>query len=189
MEQPAKSSDDFCLNFQPSWRLMTLAVFKALPLFAIAVAVTAAMYLKREDILHSIPDLIWYRMQDPEHTVEVASNVITALLMLLPILIITNTSYRIMSTKYELTSQYLRLQRGILSIKHDPIDLRTIRDMSSEYPFLLRILRLGNIVVYANDHTTPVLRLTGLSDCQNIYEKLRSAYYAKSVQQGVFVHR
>lgn len=79
------------------------------------------------------------------------------------------------STAFELTSQRLKIDSGILNRKHEELELYRVKDYTLERPFLLRMVGLGNITLHTSDATTPTVMLHAIADVQEVREKLRAA--------------
>jgi uncharacterized membrane protein YdbT with pleckstrin-like domain len=79
------------------------------------------------------------------------------------------------ATSYVLTSQRLRIRRGILNRRLDEIELFRVKDYVMEQPLLLRMLGLGNITLVTSDVTTPTLLIPAIPDVEDVREKLRTA--------------
>jgi uncharacterized membrane protein YdbT with pleckstrin-like domain len=79
------------------------------------------------------------------------------------------------STKYELTSQRLRITAGILDRKVDELELFRVRDYSMEQPILLRMVGLGNLTLITSDATTPTVVMRAIHGVEGVREKLRTA--------------
>ena len=79
------------------------------------------------------------------------------------------------STKYELTSQRLRITAGILDRKVDELELFRVRDYSMEQPILLRMVGLGNLTLITSDATTPTVVMKAIHGVESVREKLRTA--------------
>ena len=76
-------------------------------------------------------------------------------------------------TRYELTTQRLRVCRGILVRKHDEIGLHRIRDYKVRRPILGLFLGYGAIRIISRDPSMPVLDMTLVPDAQGRYEQIR----------------
>lgn len=79
------------------------------------------------------------------------------------------------TTGYELTSQRLRITRGILNRKLDELELYRVKDYVLEQPLFLRLLGLGNITLLSSDATTPAVALRAIAGAESVREKLRTA--------------
>jgi uncharacterized membrane protein YdbT with pleckstrin-like domain len=89
------------------------------------------------------------------------------------------------ATVYELTSQRLRIMRGILNRRLDELELYRVKDYVMEQPFLLRLLGLGNITIVTSDATTPTVALRAIAGVADVREKLRNAVQAERDRKRV----
>jgi uncharacterized membrane protein YdbT with pleckstrin-like domain len=79
------------------------------------------------------------------------------------------------STRYELTTQRLKKQTGILTRKLDELELYRVKDSTLEQPLLLRMFGLGNISVLSSDATLPLVQISAVTQAYEMREKLRQA--------------
>ncbi len=79
------------------------------------------------------------------------------------------------TTTYELTSQRLRITRGILNRRLDELELYRVKDYVMVQPLFLRLLGLGNITLISSDASTPSVALRAISGVEAVREKLRNA--------------
>ena len=77
---------------------------------------------------------------------------------------------------YELTSQRLRITRGVLSRQTDDLELYRIKDTSFVQPLLLRLFGLANIVLTTSDVSTPVVTIEAIatSEAKQLRETIRT---------------
>lgn len=78
------------------------------------------------------------------------------------------------TTRYELTTQRLRLRQGILAKTTDELELYRVRDWTLHEPLLFRMLKLGTLTIITSDQTTPQITLPALPDAHNVREQLRT---------------
>jgi uncharacterized membrane protein YdbT with pleckstrin-like domain len=76
---------------------------------------------------------------------------------------------------YELTSQRLRIMRGILNRRLDEIELYRVKDYVLEQPLFLRLLGLGNLTLISSDASTPTVAMKAIPGADSMREKLRTA--------------
>lgn len=79
------------------------------------------------------------------------------------------------ATAYELTTQRLRITRGILNRTLDELELYRVKDYAMEQPLLLRMLGLGNLTLVTSDASTPTIHLRAIAGVEIVREKLRNA--------------
>jgi uncharacterized membrane protein YdbT with pleckstrin-like domain len=88
-------------------------------------------------------------------------------------------------TEYEITSERLRINTGVLSRSSDELELYRVKDTRFEQPFWLRIFGLGNVVLSTSDRTDPVITLTAIPGGREVREKLRNQVERLRVRKGV----
>ena len=79
------------------------------------------------------------------------------------------------ATVYELTTQRLRMTKGLFSKKLDELELYRVKDSTLDQPFLLRIIGAGNVKVLSSDATMPEVTLVAVHRAYDVREKLRKA--------------
>ena len=90
---------------------------------------------------------------------------------------------------YQITSERVRIVRGLLSKDRDDIELVRIQDIDHDQGITERILGIGDIVIRSSDNTLPEVVLSNVSDPQEVHEILRRAMldarrrYRYSVQE------
>ena len=97
----------------------------------------------------------------------------------------TGKPYLSLSTRYELTSQRLRITQGLFSRTMEEIDLVRVRDSKVTQNLGERSLNLGDIHLFTSDSSTPEFRLENVRDPLEVREILRSAYLAEQKRRGL----
>jgi uncharacterized membrane protein YdbT with pleckstrin-like domain len=105
--------------------------------------------------------------------------------LVIPLFILLWQWLVIRTTVYELTSERLKLRRGVLNKHLDEVELYRVRDYQLEQPFLLRLFGLGNIVLRTSDRSHPNVRLRAIRDGEQLYERIRAAVEQCRGQKGV----
>lgn len=77
------------------------------------------------------------------------------------------------TTQYEITSERIRIRRGIFTKRTDEVELYRANDTSLIEPLSLRMLGLGTIEVRTNDVTTPIIYLHAIHGARGVRENLR----------------
>jgi uncharacterized membrane protein YdbT with pleckstrin-like domain len=88
--------------------------------------------------------------------------------------------------RYEITTEELRHIHGILRRRHGYIELYRIKDFQVDRPLVYRIFRLGNLIVYTSDKTSPVFRLKAIRRPEEIYTILRERVEQNRRDKHVF---
>jgi uncharacterized membrane protein YdbT with pleckstrin-like domain len=89
------------------------------------------------------------------------------------------------TTIFEVTSQRLKFESGILSKTVEEIELYRVKDTSLEQPFLLRLVGLGNIRIRTMDESTADVLLRAIPDAAALREKMRVAIEAVRERKSV----
>jgi uncharacterized membrane protein YdbT with pleckstrin-like domain len=89
------------------------------------------------------------------------------------------------NTIYELTTERLKLRRGVLNKHLDEVELYRVRDYQLEQPFFLRLFGLGNIRLQTSDRSHPAVRLRAVRNGEQLYEQIRSAVEHSRASKGV----
>jgi uncharacterized membrane protein YdbT with pleckstrin-like domain len=89
------------------------------------------------------------------------------------------------ATRYEVTSQRIRVRRGILTKRLDELELYRANDTSLIEPLSLRMFGLGTIEVRTVDATTPTTYLEAIHGARDVREKLRIAIEECRDRKGV----
>jgi len=78
--------------------------------------------------------------------------------------------YMTIGTRYELTTQRLRIFRGILGKTLDEIELVRMRDTRISQHIGERALKVGDVTIVSNDPTTPEIILENIKDPLGVRE-------------------
>ena len=108
-------------------------------------------------------------------------------LFLIPLVILLSKWIQLRLLSYEITTERIRLTRGLFTRRTDELELYRVKDSALVEPFLYRVFGVGNIVVTTNDTTTPELDLTGIKRAKEVREQLRSSVEKCRVSKGARV--
>lgn len=89
------------------------------------------------------------------------------------------------STRYELTSERLRITVGILSTTTDEVELRRVRDFVVHRAFLQRLMGLGEVRLATADVNSPAVVLRGVRDPDALQGTIRRHVQLLVRQYGV----
>ena len=78
------------------------------------------------------------------------------------------------NTRYELTTERLRIRQGVLNKELDELELYRVRDYRLEQPFWLRIFSLGNITLRSSDTSHPFIVLHAIRNGEAVREQIRT---------------
>jgi uncharacterized membrane protein YdbT with pleckstrin-like domain len=84
-----------------------------------------------------------------------------------------------------MTSQRLRVTRGLLNRRSDELELFRVKDYTLEQPFLLRMVGLGNLRLLTSDSSTPTVELRAIGGVAEVREKLRNAVQSERDRKRV----
>ena len=77
-------------------------------------------------------------------------------------------------TRFEITSERIRVTTGVLSRRMEELELYRVKDTSVSEPFLLRVLfHQGHLVLRTSDASNPVLVIPAVAGVQQLREELR----------------
>lgn len=105
--------------------------------------------------------------------------------LVIPIFIILWKWLVVKNTKYELTTERLKIRHGVLNKKMDDLELYRVRDFKLERPFFLRLFSLGNIILQTSDKSHPVVILRAIQNGEDIREQIRNMVEACRVKKRV----
>lgn len=95
--------------------------------------------------------------------------------------------YTIKCTRYELTTQRLRMHAGVLSKTTDDIELYRVKDTRFQQSFFSRMVGIGDILLISGDMTTPNTLLRGIRGAEEVREKIRVLVETRRDQKRVRV--
>ena len=91
------------------------------------------------------------------------------------------------STRFELTTQRVRIQRGVFSKTHQDTELFRIDDIALEEPVGMRMVGHARLYLRSTDRTTPEIRIVGVPGLAELGEKLRECAIRERERRGVKV--
>jgi uncharacterized membrane protein YdbT with pleckstrin-like domain len=95
--------------------------------------------------------------------------------LLVPIIVIAWKVLVTKNTRYELTSQRLRLRTGVINKKLEELELYRVQDTRLDQPFFLRLFSLGNVILNTSDPSSPVIVIPAIEEAESVREKVRNA--------------
>ncbi len=75
--------------------------------------------------------------------------------------------------RHELTTERIRLQRGVFNRKMDDVELYRVKDTSMERPFWFRFFGLSTLIIETSDRSQPQIEIKAVSGGDELREKLR----------------
>ena len=91
------------------------------------------------------------------------------------------------STRYEITTQRVRIERGLLSKSTQDIELYRIDDIVIEQPFGMRLLGHGRLILRSTDRSLPEVRISGVPAFSPLADQLRESALKERERRGVKV--
>ncbi|MSU36030.1 MAG: PH domain-containing protein [Pedosphaera sp.] len=86
---------------------------------------------------------------------------------------------------YELTTERIRVRRGIFTKRTDELELYRVKDATIVEPFFYRLFGVGNIQITTTDASTPTLVLSAVRGAAGLRESLRHSVEACRKKKGV----
>ncbi|MEP6662508.1 MAG: PH domain-containing protein [Verrucomicrobiota bacterium] len=109
------------------------------------------------------------------HLPESNARFIFYLLPLVPLLFFLSEWVMLKFLCYEITTERIKVIRGLLSKRTDELELYRVKDTSLVEPFIYRMFSVGNIVIVTNDASTPTIDLRAIPDAKQVREALRAS--------------
>lgn len=150
----------------PAWTLLTLAAIGAtigLRALRRASAVDGDLTERSADVFGWLIAIVWIGV---------------ALLVVMLYLLVR-------TTRYQLTTERLRVTTGIFSTETDEIELRRVRDFRVVRPFLARLLGLGHVHLISADSTTPRTTLRAVRNPDELQTTIRRIVQRLYKRHGV----
>ena len=92
-----------------------------------------------------------------------------------------------LSTRFEITTQRVRIEQGMFSKSRQDTELYRIDDIALEQPFGMRLV--GHAVLYlrSTDRSTPEIRLYGIPGLRELSDRVRECALREREKRGVRV--
>ena len=91
------------------------------------------------------------------------------------------------STRYEITTQRVRIERGMLSKSMQDIELYRIDDIVIEQPVGMRVLGQGRLILRSTDRSLPEVRIAGVPGFASLADRLREHALKDRERRGISV--
>lgn len=91
------------------------------------------------------------------------------------------TKFRIIT----ITNERITETTGVFSKTTDELELYRVKDQRLEQPFLLRLVKLSNIILNTSDKTNSVVIIPAIANGNEIREQLRKAIEERRDLKGV----
>lgn len=110
---------------------------------------------------------------------------VTIICILLGILLPLSPLLFTRTIRYRITNYRIDFEHGIVSKNIDTLELWHVDDISYHQSLSDRMLKVGNILIVADDASTPRLELKGLPNARAIFDALKDRIIAVKRQRGV----
>jgi len=77
------------------------------------------------------------------------------------------------SIRHELTTERIRMTRGIFNQKLDDVELYRVKDTSMERPFWYRVFGLSSLIIETSDRSQPRIEIKAVRSGDELRETLR----------------
>lgn len=123
----------------------------------------------------------------PSHLKDLGTHIVCGLLFwtVVPLGIMLWRYLETRHTWFEVTSERIRLTRGILSKRVDEMELYRVKDSRLDQPFFLRLFGLSNLVIKTSDQSTPIIIIHALPEAEVLRENLRGCVEKLRQAKGV----
>ena len=119
-------------------------------------------------LVAAVVGLMWFRDAEPWTFWLLLAAAAVAVLVLLYEVVVNNT------TVYEVTTQRIRISRGMLTRRTEELELYRANDTSLIEPLAMRLFGLGTIEVRTMEEGLPNVQLTAVSGARRLREELRT---------------
>jgi uncharacterized membrane protein YdbT with pleckstrin-like domain len=128
---------------------------------------------------------VWFG--NPSQVINLGSYILLGLFfwLVIPLFVILWKWLVVKNTKYELTTERLRMRHGVLNKKLDELELYRVRDYKLDQPFFLRLFSLGNVILQTSDRTHPTVLIEAVPNAEELREQLRTHVEACRTSKGV----
>jgi membrane protein YdbS with pleckstrin-like domain len=106
-------------------------------------------------------------------------------LALIPALRAGWKALQLVTTRFEVTSERVRIRRGVLSRTWEELELYRVKDATLHQPFLYRLVGLSSIVLVTSDRTHPVVVVPAIPGGESLRESLRDSIELQRQRRGV----
>ncbi len=123
----------------------------------------------------------------PSQVVNLGSFILLGLFfwLVIPLFVMLWRWLVVKNTKYELTTERLRMRYGVFNKVSNELELYRVRDYKLEQPFFLRVFSLSNIVLTTSDKSHPRVVIEAINDGEELREKLRKYVEICRTRRGV----
>jgi uncharacterized membrane protein YdbT with pleckstrin-like domain len=128
------------------------------------------------------------RAGHPSHAKDLGYHVLCWLFapLVFPLLMSLARYLQTRFTRFEITSERIRITVGVFSRHMEELELYRVKDTSVSEPFLLRVVfKLGHLVLRTSDASNPLLVIPAVADVHELREELRGFVEKIRASKGV----
>ena len=89
------------------------------------------------------------------------------------------------SERYKITSERIRITRGLLAKQKEDVELVRVQDIDQKQTFRERIISVGDISIRSHDSSHPLVVLNNVRDPETVHELLRKAVLEARKRHGL----
>ena len=94
--------------------------------------------------------------------------------------------YLSIGVRYELTSQRLRIYRGVFGNRIEEVELIRVKDSKVKQHMGERMLNIGDVTIFSADPSTPEIVLENVHDPIEVREMVRKAVMDEKARRGLY---
>ena len=98
----------------------------------------------------------------------------TLLLLLVPMLLAFVRYLELKTKVYELTTERIKISRGIFSKVTDTLELYRVKDLETRQPFLYRLVGIENVQLNTSDASSPFVIIQAVPTGIGLADKIRN---------------
>lgn len=88
--------------------------------------------------------------------------------------------------KYHITEEQLVLERGVVTIQRDYLELYRVVDYDERRNFFEQLLGLKTVTIHSGDRRTPFLEIKGVKENVNLVDIIRERVEYNKIRKGVY---
>lgn len=101
-------------------------------------------------------------------------NMVFLVFSLIPIIFMISMWITLKSTIYTLTTERLKIRRGLLNTETNELELYRVKDYKLQEPFWMKFFGLSNIYLETSDHSSPTVFIKAISQGEKILNDIRN---------------
>lgn len=123
----------------------------------------------------------------PSHVINLGPYILCVLFcwLIVPAFIGLWKYLQVRTTRYELTTQRLRVRTGVLSRETQDMELYRVRDYTVQQSFLYRLFSIADLVMETSDKTNPRIILRAVPNAEALMDQVREQVEQMRQTRGV----